>query len=43
MSSIEINKIAPDFAMDDFKGNSFRLSEQKGKNNVLIVLNRGFI
>lgn len=43
MSSIEINKIAPDFAMDDFKGYKFTLSDQKGKSNVLIVLNRGFI
>jgi len=40
---IEINKKAPDFEMEDFKGNKFKLSNFNGKSNVLIVLNRGFV
>lgn len=43
MASIEVNKEAPDFEIEDFKGNNFKLSNFKGKKNVLIVLNRGFV
>ncbi len=43
MPSVEVNKQAPDFKMDDFTGKEFRLSDQRGKSNVLIVLNRGFV
>jgi len=43
MSSIELNKKAPDFEKDDFRGNKIKLSDFKGKSNVLIVLNRGFV
>lgn len=43
MSSIEVNKKAPDFEINDFKGNKFKLSDFKAKKNVLIVLNRGFV
>jgi peroxiredoxin len=43
MASIEVNKEAPDFDIEDFKGNKFKLSNFRGKNNVLIVLNRGFV
>jgi peroxiredoxin len=43
MASIEVNKEAPDFEFEDFKGNSFKLSNFRGKKNVLIVLNRGFV
>jgi len=42
MSIVEVNKLAPDFEIDDFKGNNFKLSDYKEKKNVLIVLNRGF-
>ena len=42
MASIEINKKAPHFEIDDFKGNKFTLSAFQGNKNVLIVLNRGF-
>lgn len=43
MPGVEVNKQAPDFAMADFNGKEFRLSDYKGKSSVLIVLNRGFI
>jgi peroxiredoxin len=43
VASVEVNQIAPDFEMPDYKGEAFRLSEFKGKSNVLIVLNRGFV
>jgi peroxiredoxin len=43
MASIEVNKMAPDFQMEDYKGETFQLSSFKEKKNVLIVFNRGFI
>ncbi|SCZ80943.1 hypothetical protein SAMN03080599_02527 [Acidaminobacter hydrogenoformans DSM 2784] len=43
MSSVALNKEAPDFQMDDYKGDLFKLSDFQGKSNVLIVLNRGFV
>jgi len=43
MASVEVNKQAPDFELNAFKGNVFKLSEYRGKSNVLIVLNRGFV
>ncbi|MBG0765478.1 MAG: redoxin domain-containing protein [Tissierellales bacterium] len=42
MASVEVNKQAPDFQIEDFKGEKFQLSDFKEKKNVLIVLNRGF-
>ncbi len=43
MANVEVNKKAPDFEMDDFKEEKFKLSSFEGKSNVLIVLNRGFV
>jgi peroxiredoxin len=42
MASIEVNKQAPVFEINDFINEKFKLSEFRGKSNVLIVLNRGF-
>ncbi len=42
MASVEVNKLAPDFEIKDFQGEKLKLSDFKEKNNVLIVLNRGF-
>ncbi len=42
MAQVELNTAAPDFALADFNGNLVRLSDYKGKNNVMLVLNRGF-
>ena len=43
MANVEVNKKAPDFEMEDYKGDKFKLSSFQGKKNVLIVLNRGFV
>ena len=43
MAQVELNVTAPDFTLDDFKGETISLSDFKGKKNVLLVLNRGFI
>jgi len=39
---IRLDTSAPDFALDDFSGNLFRLSALRGSKNVLLVFNRGF-
>ncbi len=41
MTQIEVNKPAPDFSLADYNGNQVNLSDYQGKNNVLLVLNRG--
>jgi peroxiredoxin len=42
MSRIALDTPAPDFELTDFHGNPFRLSELRGRKNVLLVFNRGF-
>jgi peroxiredoxin len=42
MSKVSINASAPDFTLEDYRGNSITLSDYKGKQNVLLVFNRGF-
>jgi len=39
---VELNKQAPDFTLQDFRGNQLSLSDFRGKKNVLLVFNRGF-
>ncbi len=43
MANVELRETAPDFEMEDFNGNRIKLSDFRGKSNVLIVLNRGFM
>jgi len=43
MASIQVNKEAPNFEIEDFRGDKFKLSDFRGKSNILIVLNRGFV
>ncbi len=43
MSKVEINAPAPDFSLDDFQGEKFTLSDLRGKNNVFLIFNRGFM
>ena len=42
MSKVELNAIAPDFTLKDYKGNSVSLSDFKGKKNIILVFNRTF-
>ncbi|MFA5316853.1 MAG: hypothetical protein WC369_05465 [Dehalococcoidales bacterium] len=35
-------KIAPDFSAIDTEGSKIKLSEYRGKKNVMLVFNRGF-
>ncbi len=42
MSQVTLNTPAPDFTLLDFEGRPFRLSDLRGKSNVLLVFNRTF-
>jgi peroxiredoxin len=42
MPKVAIEAEAPDFALADFRGAPFRLSDLRGQTNVLLVFNRGF-
>jgi peroxiredoxin len=39
---VQINTMAPDFALDDFQGETVRLSDYRGRKHVVLVFNRGF-
>jgi peroxiredoxin len=43
MSQVFLNAPAPDFELADFAGKPVRLSDFRGKTNVLLVFNRGFV
>lgn len=43
MPKVSINTPAPDFSLDDFLGKKVHLSDFRGKANVLLVFNRGFV
>ncbi len=42
MPKVSLNTPAPDFTLQDFKGETVRLSDFRGKANILLVFNRGF-
>ena len=42
MARVAINAPAPDFSLNDYKGNPFTLSEMRGVSNVMLIFNRGF-
>lgn len=42
MPKVAVNSKAPDFTLPDLHGNIVRLSDFQGKQNVLLVFNRGF-
>ena len=39
----QLNKPAPNFTLPDLDGNEVSLSDFKGKKNVVLVFNRGFM
>jgi peroxiredoxin len=39
---VQLNKPAPDFTLPDFNGRIVRLTDFRGRKNVLLVFNRGF-
>ncbi len=43
MPKITLNTPAPEFTLQDYQGNLVTLSHYLGKQNVLLVFNRGFI
>lgn len=42
MSRIALNTPAPDFALEGYNHQMFQLSEHFGRENLLLVFNRGF-
>ncbi len=42
MPQVTLNTPAPDFALENFQGETIQLSDFKGRANVLLVFNRGF-
>ena len=43
MPKVALNSPAPDFELSDFRDKSHRLSDLRGKKQVLLVFNRGFM
>jgi peroxiredoxin len=43
MPQIRIKSKAPDFSLSDFRGRQIHLSDYLGKENVVLVFNRGFV
>ena len=43
MPKAVINSPAPDFVLEDYQGNRVQLSAFEGRQNVLLVFNRGFV
>ena len=42
MAKVQVNQVAPDFTLPDFRGQDFHLASLKGQQAVLLVFNRGF-
>jgi len=43
MPKVALNAPAPDFTLADFRGRPVRLADFRGKKQVLLVFNRGFL
>ncbi len=43
MPQVNLNKHAPEFTLQDYQGNLVSLSHFRGKQNVLLIFNRGFM
>ena len=42
MPRVVLDRMAPDFSLADYRGNMVRMSDFRGKTNVLLVFNRTF-
>lgn len=42
MPKVELNKLSPDFELEDYTGKLVKLSDFYGTANILLVFNRGF-
>ena len=42
MARVQLDAMAPDFALEDYRGQVVRLSAYRGKKHVILVFNRGF-
>jgi peroxiredoxin len=43
MPKVSLNTPAPDFSLENFKGETVSLFDFRGRSNVLLVFNRGFV
>jgi peroxiredoxin len=43
MPKVQLNGPAPDFILNDFRGNPVQLADFRGKKQVVLVFNRGFM
>ena len=43
MPKVTLNTPAPDFTLQNYQGETIRLSDFLGKSHILLVFNRGFI
>ncbi|MCP4425114.1 MAG: redoxin domain-containing protein [Chloroflexi bacterium] len=43
MSKVKLNPPAPDFTLPDFENKPVSLSDFRGKKNVVLIFNRGFM
>lgn len=43
MPKVQIDTPAPDFTLDNFKGEPVQLAHFRGSKNVVLVFNRGFL
>ena len=42
MARVSLNQTAPDFSLADYRGEVVRLTDFRGRKNVLLVFNRTF-
>ena len=43
MARVELDTIAPEFALEDYRGRMVHLSDYRQKKHVILVFNRGFV